>query len=325
MLIYFICTLLLIAILVGYFRIADRYNIFDEPGQRSSHKTITIRGGGVIFPVAALLWFLFFGFNHPWFILGLLMIAIVSFLDDKLDLSSAIRIMVHLAAVTLLFWAAQVFRLPWPYVFAAYIFATGWINAFNFMDGINGITAFYSLVSLGTFWWVNQSVSFASGDLIILLIISVLIFTFFNARKQPRTFAGDVGSISMAYLLTWLMTSLMVKTNMIVYMMFFTVYGIDTVITILFRLERKENIFQSHRTHLYQYLSNELGWPHRRVSVIYAGVQLFINVITLLMLEKGMMTRPSFIGFLSILTLIYLGSRFWVQKLIGEKQNKMVV
>jgi len=250
------------------------------------------------------------------------MMAVISFIDDVMPLSSIIRSLVHISAVTLLFWQAQVFRLPWPYIFAAYVFTIGWINAFNFMDGINGITAYYSLVALGTFLWLNQEISFASSDLIILLIISVLIFAFFNGRKRALTFAGDTGSISMAFLLAWLMVSLMVKTGMVVYMLFFAVYGIDTVITIIYRLERKENIFRAHRTHLYQYLSNELKWPHLCVSAIYAGVQLVVNSLTLLLIKNGFMSRPVFIGFLALLTLIYLGARFWVLNTINKNSKK---
>jgi UDP-GlcNAc:undecaprenyl-phosphate/decaprenyl-phosphate GlcNAc-1-phosphate transferase len=324
MLNYLITTAFLVIIILAYFRIAERYHIIDKPNQRSSHSHSTIRGGGIIFPAAALLWFLFYGFQQPWFIFGLIMMAFISFIDDVMPLSSIIRSLVHIAAVTLLFWQAQVFRLPWPYIFAAYIFTIGWINAFNFMDGINGITAFYALVALGTFLWLNQAIPFASNDLIILLISSVLIFAFFNARRHALTFAGDTGSISMAFLLAWLMVSLMVKTGMVVYMLFFAVYGIDTVITILYRLERKENIFQAHRTHLYQYLSNELKWPHILVSSVYAGVQLVINVITILLIKKGMMSRPVFIGFLGLLALIYLGARIWVLKTFDNNRDKAI-
>jgi UDP-GlcNAc:undecaprenyl-phosphate/decaprenyl-phosphate GlcNAc-1-phosphate transferase len=320
-LLYTLSAIILTGILLLYFRMARRYSIVDQPNQRSSHKKSTIRGGGIIFPLAVVLWFLFFGFGQPWFIVGLVLMAAISFMDDVMVLSSVIRISVHFAAVTLLFWQAQLFSLPWPYILVAYIFTIGWINAFNFMDGINGITAFYALVALGTFWVMNHSVPFASSELIILLIICVLIFTFFNARKYAVTFAGDVGSISMAFLLAWLMASLMIKTSMVVYMLFFVVYGIDTVITLLYRLEKKENIFRPHRSHLYQLLSNEMKWPQLLVAALYAGIQLVINVGTVLLIENGRMTRGVFIGILGGLAMVYLIVRYWVGRhitLIGK-------
>jgi UDP-GlcNAc:undecaprenyl-phosphate/decaprenyl-phosphate GlcNAc-1-phosphate transferase len=316
--IYLISTILLISAILFYFHIAEKYRIVDKPTDRSSHTLVTIRGGGVIFPVAAFLWFFFSGFDLPLLILGVFLISAVSFIDDLKPLSFLLRISIHLAAVTLLFWQVDLFRLHWPYLFAAYMLAIGWINAFNFMDGINAITPFYALVSLATFLYVNQSVHFAPDGLIITVILSALVFTWFNARKRARCFAGDVGSISIAFILAFLMTALMNKTNMVVYMMFFAVYGIDTVITILYRINYKENIFLPHRTHLYQYLANEMKWPHLIVSGMYAGLQLFVNIVTLYLLNNNLLNRPTFIGFLALLTLVYLGVRIWVKRLIRK-------
>jgi UDP-GlcNAc:undecaprenyl-phosphate GlcNAc-1-phosphate transferase len=320
-LLYSVSAILLTGVILAYFRIAKHYQIVDKPNERSSHNYITYTAGGIIFAAAVLLWFLLFRFEQPWFILGLMMMAMISFMDDVMPLSTILRTLVHITAITLMFWQANIFRLQWPYIFAAYILAIGWINAFNFMDGINGILAFYSLVALGTFWWVNQSLFFASNDLIITVTISVLIFVFFNARKQARTFAGDVGSISMAFILAYFMASLMNKTDMVVYMLFFAVYGIEAVITILFRLERNENILQAHRTHLYQYLCNELKWPHLWVSAIYASIQLVVNIVTISMLENGLMNKPRFIAILVLLTLVYLICRYLVLRKINSIQQ----
>jgi UDP-N-acetylmuramyl pentapeptide phosphotransferase/UDP-N-acetylglucosamine-1-phosphate transferase len=322
---YLVSAALLIAAIYLYFRLAEKYRIVDLPNERSSHMGVTIRGGGVIFPLAAFLWFLFSGFELPWLILGVLLIAVISFLDDLMPMSFFLRIMVQMTAVTLMFWQANVFRLHWPYLFAAYILAIGWINAFNFMDGINGITPLYSLVSLGTLWWVNQSVHFAPDGLIVLMIISTLIFSWFNMRKKALCFAGDVGSISMAFIIAFFTAALMNKTDMVVYMMFFSLYGIDTVITILYRIDKNENIFLPHRTHLYQYLANEMKWSHLAVSGLYACIQLVVNIATLFLLGKGLMTRPVFIAFLALLTLIYLGARLRVIQLIRKRTTANAV
>ena len=318
---YTVSAILMTGVILAYFRIAKHYQIVDKPNERSSHNYITYTAGGVIFAAAALLWFLLFGFEQPWFILGMMMMTLISFTDDVMPLSTILRTLVHLTAVTMMFWQANIFRLHWPYIFAAYILAIGWINAFNFMDGINGILAFYSLVTLGTFWWVNQTLAFVSGDLIIIVTISVLIFIFFNARKQAKTFAGDAGSISMAFILAYFMARLMNKTDMVVYMLFFAIYGIETVITILFRLEKNENILLPHRTHLYQYLCNELKWPHLKVSAIYALAQLVVNFLTIYMLKNGLMNKTRFIAFLFFLTLIYLIGRYLVLRKIAAMKK----
>lgn len=318
---YIISAVLLIAALLAYFRIADRYQIIDRPNERSSHDYITIKGGGIVFPLAGLLWFLMFGFQKPWFILGLSAIAVISFMDDLMEISYLKRIMIQLITIALMFWSADTFGLPWPYIFAAFILTIGWINAFNFMDGINAMAAFYSLITLGTFWYINKTVTFTSNDLIFLTAISVGIFSIFNARKHARTFAGDIGSISLAFILAFLMASLMRKTSMIVYMLFFAVYGIETVSTIIFRLDKGENIFQPHRTHLYQYLCNELKIPHLVVSAIYATTQLIINVVTITMLEKGMMNRPRFVSILVLILVMYMTIRFWVVKKMAAKRK----
>ena len=316
MLIYLIFTAVLIAMLLAYFRIADHFNIIDKPNHRSSHSAVTIRGGGIIFPFAALLWFLFFGLKTPWAIAGLVIMGVVSFWDDVKTLSSKTRILSHITAVSILFWQVQVFDLPWIYIAVAYLFTIGWINAFNFMDDINGITSFYSLVALITFLWINNTFPFAPTEIIILLIISILIFSFFNARKKARTFAGDVGSVTMAYLLAWLMISLMLKTGRIEYILFFAVYGIDTVVTIIYRLKRRENIFEAHRSHLYQFLSNEKRWPHVLVSAVYGITQLCINIITIWLISERLMNTVVFIGIFIILTLLYLIIRYSVKKRI---------
>ena len=81
---------------LAYFIIADHYNIIDKPNARSSHQTITLRGGGIIFSLAGLIFFFLSGFEYPYFITGLLSIAIISFLDDILTLNNKIRLSIHL-------------------------------------------------------------------------------------------------------------------------------------------------------------------------------------------------------------------------------------
>ncbi|WP_334642077.1 MraY family glycosyltransferase [Pedobacter sp. CAN_A7] len=263
-----------------YFKVADYYNIIDRPNERSSHTEVTIRGGGIILLFAALA----AGVLHPeyWLpVTGMLVIGIISFIDDRITLSGRIRIIFHLAAVTLLFSFLSVFNLfPWWIVLAFYIIVIGIINAYNFMDGINGITGAYSIVVLSGLQYINYyQYDFIAPDLIWLPLLAVLVFLYFNFRKKAKCFAGDVGSITIAFWIIFLMLKLIMLTGNYAYILFLAVYGVDTILTILHRLVLKQNIFDAHRLHFYQILSNDLKWPQLSVSILYAAVQLGIIVV----------------------------------------------
>jgi len=266
-----------------YTKLANKYLIFDKPNERSSHVIPTIRGGGIVF----LLSILFTGFMyHPVYwvpILGACLIGIISFLDDNMEVSKGIRFVFHLFSVTLLFIFLDIFSKEsvWA-IIALYILVAGIINAYNFMDGINGITGLYSLVVLGALQYVNlYQHSFIEANLIWFPILACLVFLFYNFRAKAKIFAGDVGSITMAFWVIFLIFDLILDTNNWVYILFLTVYGVDTVLTIAHRLLLKQNIFEAHRLHFYQILANEQKVPHRVVAVIYAVLQALIIVLVL--------------------------------------------
>ena len=269
-------------VMISYFKIADYYNNIDHPNERSSHTEVTIRGGGVIFLFAAL----FALILHPesWLIvLGMFTIGIISFIDDRITLSSKIRIIFHLTAVTLMFFALGIFQLlPWYICAALYILVIGIINAYNFMDGINGITGLYSLIVLSGLQYVNYKVfSFINPDLIWLPIMACCVFLFFNFRKRAKCFAGDVGSVTIAFYIIYLILKLILHTENYAYILFLAVYGVDAVLTIVHRLILKQNIFDAHRLHFYQILANEQKWSHLWVSSLYAIIQLIIIAIVI--------------------------------------------
>jgi len=273
---------------LAYFKIADHFNIIDKPNSRSSHTTITLRGGGIIFLMAALLWFIFYGFIYPYFITGLFLIALISFLDDLITLNNKIRLSVHLLAVLLMFYQWGLFDLAWYWIPLALVFVIGTINAYNFMDGINGITGSYSLLAISTLYYINEKiVSFTSSDFLIIIGLSLIVFNFFNFRKKAKCFAGDVGSVSIAFIIVFLIGQLILKTQNFVYILLLLVYGLDAVITIGFRLIRKENIFEAHRSHFYQYLANERKWSHLMVSGLYFLMQLVVNAIVLFFAKES--------------------------------------
>ncbi|WP_316809635.1 UDP-GlcNAc--UDP-phosphate GlcNAc-1-phosphate transferase [Pedobacter agri] len=272
-------TILLFGIMYLYLQTADRYNIIDAPNERSSHAEHTIRGGGIIFPIALLLEFAFSGYQYAWFITGLLFISAISFLDDLKNQDFRVRFSIHLLAVALLFYQLNLYVFPWYIVGLALLFVIGGINAINFMDGINGITGGYSLLTLLSLLYINIShFHFIDNMIIIAAIAAVLVFNFFNFRSLARCFAGDVGSVSIAFIILFFILKLIIFSNNLNYILLLLVYGLDVVSTMFFRILRKENIFEAHRTHFYQFLANERNISHLQVTVYYCLIQLGVNL-----------------------------------------------
>ena len=305
---YLLLVLILFIAELAYFKIADKYNIIDKPNERSSHTQITLRGGGVIFYLGVLAYFLYSGFEYPWFFLGLTLMTAISFLDDVFTLSNKIRLSIHLTSVLLMFYQLGVFDFHILIVLIGIVVVIGTINAYNFMDGINGITAAYSIAVLGLLALINHQLGFIAQDLIIYAGIATLVFGFFNFRNKAKCFAGDVGSVSMAFIVIFILGSLIIATQNLMYILLISVYGIDTVWTIVRRLLRKENIFQAHRSHLYQFLSNEARNNKLIVSFTYAALQFIIGLSVIYASNQTVQFQWVFsIGLLVVLSAVYLG------------------
>ena len=273
-----IIAVILLVIELIYFRIADHFNIIDKPNLRSSHKHITLRGGGIIFLAAAWIYCLFFGLNYPWFMVGLTAICAVSLIDDIHSIPNRIRLLVHFAAMLLMFQQLGILTTEnWWQIIPALILCIGIINAYNFMDGINGITGAYSISILVPLIIVNQQLYFIDNLFLWVTLIGVMIFCIFNFRKRARCFAGDVGSVGIAFILVFALGALIISSERLWYLIFLAVYGVDAILTICHRLMLHENIFEAHRKHVYQLMANELKIPHTIVSTIYMMLQLAIS------------------------------------------------
>ncbi len=274
---YIIILVLLFVAELFYFRVADKFNIIDKPNERSSHSRITLRGGGIIFYFGALAYFLSNHWEYPWFMLALTLITFISFVDDVRSTSQGLRLVFHFTAMALMFYQWGLFSLSWWWIIIALIICTGIINAYNFMDGINGITGGYSLVILGALAYINSEITtFVEPALINTVLCAVLVFCFFNFRKKAKCFAGDVGSVSIAFILLFLIGKLIIKTEDFSWIILLSVYGVDSVLTIIHRLMLHENIGLPHRKHMYQLMANELKIPHVGVSLIYMGAQALV-------------------------------------------------
>lgn len=308
---YVIVLVLLFTAELFYFKIADKCNIIDKPNERSSHSRITLRGGGIIFYFGVLAYFVSNEWEYPWFMLALTLITFISFVDDIRSTSQGLRLVFHFSAMALLFYQWGLFSLSWWWIIIALIVCTGIINAYNFMDGINGITGGYSLVVLGGLAYINASiVPFVEPVFIYTVLCGVLVFCFFNFRKKAKCFAGDVGSVSIAFILLFLIGKLIIQTGDFSWIILLSVYGVDSVLTIIHRLMLHENIGLPHRKHMYQLMANELKMPHVVVSGIYMTVQVIVIMGYMYFLNHGYIYLSCTILLLSVIYIWFMKKYF---------------
>ena len=281
MIAYIFIFLLLLAAEVVYFRIADRCNIIDRPNERSSHSTIVLRGGGIIFMLGLWIWAAFYGFGYPWFVVAVTLIAGVSFVDDIRSLPDSVRLVAQFVAMGLMFYQMDMLHWEmWWVVILALIVSVGATNIINFMDGINGITGGYALASLIPIYILNKEMGFVEESLVVTVILADVVFCLFNFRPKGKAkcFAGDVGSIGIAFILLFMIGQLIMRTGDVTYLVFLLVYGVDGCLTIIHRIMLHENLGEAHRKHAYQLMANELKIGHVTVSLIYMGIQLVISL-----------------------------------------------
>lgn len=289
---YLIIAAILVVAELVYFRIADKCNIIDKPNERSSHSTVVLRGGGVIFAFSMLVWVGLQGVHGDWgvvldylsFLIGLVIIAGVSFIDDIHSLPDSVRLVAQFIAMGLMFWNLDIMHWDmWWIVLIALIVFVGATNIINFMDGINGITAGYSLAVLVPLFLLNNKGGepFILNSFLGVAILGVLVFSFFNFRPRGKAkcFAGDVGSVGIAFIMLFAIGKLILSTNDITWLAFLLVYGVDGCCTIIHRIMLHENLGEAHRKHAYQLMANELGMSHVTVSLIYMAMQLVISLV----------------------------------------------
>ncbi|MCA6513972.1 MAG: glycosyl transferase family 4 [Chitinophagaceae bacterium] len=291
-----------------YIMIARKLQLTDVPSLRSSHKDVTITGAGFIFPIAFFLPLAFTGefIHYRSTLTGLLLISLVSFSDDLKSVHPIIRVTVQVIAVSLLLWqTGGLFKMKTWQIVPGFILVVGIINSYNFMDGINGMNALYSIAMIGILGIlrVNGIIILPVPEVFYSLMSALLAFSLFNVRKKALCFSGDVGSISIAYIVSLMIIQVMIATDSSVWILLFGVYGLDSVGTIVLRIIRGEKVWMPHRTHFYQYLVNERKWPHVQVSLMYASLQFLLSFI---LYKAGFI--PAIIVFL-----LYIAVYIWIR------------
>lgn len=311
---YFIVFLLLLLMALVYQRLALKFGIIDVPNGRSSHILPTVRGGGILFPLAVIFWWMAYDFLHTWMVLGILWISTISLLDDIYSISRKLRFGVQALGLTMAFFDLGLFdQESWILIPFLYFVGLGIMNAINFMDGINGITGIYGLVFMGSLLAINQYMPIFEDTLIRYLIISLIVFLIFNMRKKAIMFAGDIGSISLAYMIIYFLTQWYLATKDWTVILMLVVYGVDTFVTLFQRILRKENPATPHRTHLYQYLVNQCKKDHIIIALIFGLVQFGFNFFLYIYPQS---TPSSTLGFLILfgILIVYLGIKIPLEK-----------
>ena len=333
---YVIIAVLLLAAELLYFRIADKCNIIDKPNERSSHSTVVLRSGGIIFAISMIVWSLtpfpspqgegstFALLEYLPFIVGLVLICGVSFWDDVKSLPDSVRLVTQFCAMALAIYPCIIAA---PYQVALKVLAcilalivfVGATNIINFMDGINGITAGYSLAVLVPLLLVNSSKfnvesqlkvgGFIDESYLIVAIIGVLVFSIFNFRPKGKAkcFAGDVGSIGIAFIMLFAIGRLIVQTGDVTYLILLLVYGVDGCLTIIHRIMLHENLGEAHRKHVFQLMANELGMSHVTVTLIYMALQLVVSLGFIYLCPNNVLAHWLYlIGMIAVLALAYV-------------------
>lgn len=326
---YSVIFVLLLLIEFLYFRLANKFNIIDKPNERSSHISIVLRGGGIIFLIGTWIWSIFYGFQYPWFLTGLTLVAGVSFIDDIRSLPDSFRLVIQFIAAAMAFYQLDILHWNlWWVIILALIVYVGITNVINFMDGINGITAGYSLAVLLPLWSINQNNIYVDSTLIIVTILSILVFCIFNFRPKGKAkcFAGDVGSIGIAYILLFILGNVIFKTKDITYLIFLVVYGVDACLTIIHRIMLHENLGEAHRKHAYQIMANELKIGHVKISVLYMFLQLVISGVFICFIPDTVIAHWIYLlGVVVLLSfgyVLFMKRYYWMHEEYLRKVNK---
>ena len=301
-----VCYILLFTVLLAfeyaYYLLAKRLRIVDRPHHQSSHRGVVVRGGGIVFYVAYLLWSIVNGFSWYGGLIGLTILVIISFIDDIHDVSPKIRLICQFIAIVLMFYHSGLIRTNPHVILILSIACVGTVNIFNFMDGINGMTGGYSLVVTLALLYVDRNlIHFCDSSLLVFMVLSLVVFNLFNFRRQAKCFAGDVGALAIGFILVYLVLRLCLRGQSMSWIAMLSVYLVDGGMTILHRILLRENLIKPHKKHAYQIMANELKMPHLVVSGIYMGLQAICCAVYI-----AWPGYPAFFAIFSVLIVMYL-------------------
>ena len=267
-------------------------HLLDIPNERSSHTQPTPRGGGLGFVISFLItsttytWIfpditIDLNLSHLW--LTVLPLTFISLLDDRSHIPAWLRYLVQMVSASLAISFFGIFPQPWLVnlgtigitiaVLLTLITMTAMINFYNFMDGLDGLVAGVTIIQL-----VFMAI-ISNQPVWLLLIGGICGFLWWN-WSPAKIFMGDVGSTFLGALVPITLLNYAQQATLIQAWSALTItlpIVADAIYTLICRISRGENIFQSHRTHLYQRLQKS-GWTHSQVAINY---MIFTSAIAL--------------------------------------------
>ncbi len=319
-----------------FLRMAHVFGLVAHPNNRSSHGAPTVTGMGVLIPLAVFVYNLWqpnqLGFG---FLAGFFMVSIISFIDDVYFLKHSLRLFFQVVSLMLMiaFLPFQSHGIEALAIgVAALLLGIGVINAYNFMDGINGMLALHCLLVLGSLLYLNSTYTsvegvlkpFTDNDLIINLMIPIAIFALFNLRTNAKAFIGDVGAISIAFAILYLMYNLLLVSGNYAYLLLFCIFGADAGLTVIYKLILGENIFVPHRDFVFKKLVHVTDVPHLRVSFYYFVLQGVINAVVLFAVPKNAkLSSQLSVLFITVVVLVtlYIFMQARLNKLQASKND----
>lgn len=287
----------------------SKMGLVDVPNNRSSHYKPTPKGGGVgilaAFLFASIITDISIGLYLP--AAG---IAILSLAGDRRELSQAFRLVIQFAAAIAFLSACSTFGGDWKWVLLlpGAVFMVGTANFYNFMDGINGIAGVTGAAGFGLLAFALY-LSGAQADGWIMsaaLAVSCIGFLPFNLRNRARVFMGDVGAVLLGFVFAGLVLSNSENlTDFLTYVSFLFPFYADELTTMAIRIKNGERLTKAHRSHVYQFLANELGMRHWKVSVGFGCMQLLVGLTTLAVKPHGLVAVLSVLLLYSMLFIVF--------------------
>ena len=269
-----------------------KLSLFDKPNLRSSHKTVTPKGGGI--GILAAFFVCSIGLSIPKsFWIPAVFISLFSFWGDRSEITPKIRLMFQFAAGTILLIGILMEKQTGIALYVLLpllaIFVVGTANFYNFMDGINGISGITGIIGFGmiAFYALNYGNNSHLSTLAICLSISCVGFLPFNIPKA-RVFMGDVGSILLGFVFAVMVVYLSKSfLDFVCLAGFLFPFYADELTTMMIRIRDGEKLSHPHRRHLYQLLANEYSIQHWKVSFGYGLFQLFVGISVLILRSAG--------------------------------------
>lgn len=289
-------------------KIGQKVALIDNPNERSSHSLPTPRGGGVGIWVSFMLVGIFF-VKDIFFTIAIGIVGLIGFLEDIFNIPSKLRLFIQFVISTLAVWLISGFSgsmLGLAIFLSWIVFIAGTANFYNFMDGINGIAGLTGIVAFGLVAYFSFYIADDNNitTLSIALMSACFGFLPFNFPKA-KVFMGDVGSVFLGFVFGSFVVKLSSDLDIFLCLvMFLCTFYADAIITIYYRWKNGENLMQAHRSHLYQYMSNELQLPHWKVSIGYAVVQLIFGLLAIWAYNKNIIWQTLIIVIFGVLFII---------------------